>query len=227
MLPWRWDGGFQIPRDARRANLRTAHDSGLFPVSSVPLGQRDHVRSGVGSLVSLDGRANSLTSGFFWVAISQSKSRSFSPPRLAGCHGDAEGSPTRPGELARSSGASVSSVQAVASPWQGRARATRVPHHRAGGWAAAAPFLVTSLTRFILLRGATTSPRTATYLKSYLKKKKKKFIYVRVHMLSVCGSQKMVLDFLELELQVVVSHPEWVLGTELRSSARAVCILNG
>jgi hypothetical protein len=46
-------------------------------------------------------------------------------------------------------------------------------------------------------------------------------------MLSVCGSQKMVLDFLELELQVVVSHPEWVLGTELRSSARAVCILNG
>lgn len=62
-------------------------------------------------------------------------------PRLAGCHGDAEGSPTRPGELARSSGASVSSVQAVASPWQGRARATRVPHHRAGARHAVLPYM--------------------------------------------------------------------------------------
>lgn len=92
--------------------------------------------------MSLDGRVNSVTSGF--LGSDQPIKVPLLFPRLAGCHGDAEGSPTRPGELARSSGASVSSVQAAASPWQGKARATPVPHHRAGGWAAAAPFLVTS-----------------------------------------------------------------------------------
>lgn len=51
-------------RDARRANLGTAPESCLSPASCFPLGQRDHFRSDVGSLVSLDGRANSLTSGF-------------------------------------------------------------------------------------------------------------------------------------------------------------------
>lgn len=31
---------------------------------------------------------------------------------------------------------------------------------------------------------------------------------------------------LELELQVVVSHPVWVLGTTLESSVQAICALN-
>lgn len=141
VLPWRWDGGVPIPRDARRANLEIAPESRLFLASSLPLGQRDHFRSVLGSLVSLDGRANSFTSGFL-LGHDQPIKVPLPFPRLAGCHGDAEGSPTRPGELARSSGASVSSVQVAASPWQGRARATRVPHHRAGAWAAAAPSLV-------------------------------------------------------------------------------------
>lgn len=35
-----------------------------------------------------------------------------------------------------------------------------------------------------------------------------------------CGAQKRVLDFLELELKVIVSSLIWVLGTEFRSSAR-------
>lgn len=34
------------------------------------------------------------------------------------------------------------------------------------------------------------------------------------------------VGFLELELQVVVNYPVWVLRTELRSSARAVCAFN-
>lgn len=38
--------------------------------------------------------------------------------------------------------------------------------------------------------------------------------------------QKRVPDLLELELQTVVSHPVWVLGTELRSSVRAAIVLN-
>lgn len=36
-----------------------------------------------------------------------------------------------------------------------------------------------------------------------------------------CGSQKRVLDPPKLVLEVVVNHPVWVLGNELRSSARA------
>lgn len=34
--------------------------------------------------------------------------------------------------------------------------------------------------------------------------------------------QKRVLDLLEMELQILVSSPVWVLGTELRSIARTV-----
>lgn len=34
------------------------------------------------------------------------------------------------------------------------------------------------------------------------------------------GGQR-ALDLLELEIQVVVSHSTWVLGSELRSSGRA------
>lgn len=64
VLPWRWDGGVKILRDARRANLGNAHEFCLFPASSLPLRQRHHFRSSVGSLVTLDRRANSLTSGF-------------------------------------------------------------------------------------------------------------------------------------------------------------------
>jgi hypothetical protein len=36
-----------------------------------------------------------------------------------------------------------------------------------------------------------------------------------------CGDQKRVLDLLELELQVVMNHPIWVLGTKLGSPGRA------
>jgi hypothetical protein len=39
-------------------------------------------------------------------------------------------------------------------------------------------------------------------------------------------SQKRVSDNLQVELQVVVSHLLWILGTKLRSSRRAMCILN-
>lgn len=35
-----------------------------------------------------------------------------------------------------------------------------------------------------------------------------------------------VSDPLDLDLQVVMRHPAWVLGMELRSSARAVYALN-
>jgi hypothetical protein len=38
--------------------------------------------------------------------------------------------------------------------------------------------------------------------------------------------QKRSSDPLEIELQVVVSHLTWVLGTELRSSGRTVCSFN-
>lgn len=48
--------------------------------------------------------------------------------------------------------------------------------------------------------------------------------HLELILISICvcayRRQKMVLDPLELELQVVVSHPESVLGTELRSSGR-------
>lgn len=36
------------------------------------------------------------------------------------------------------------------------------------------------------------------------------------------GDQKRMLDVLKLELQVVLSCPVWMLGTEFRFSARAV-----
>lgn len=39
------------------------------------------------------------------------------------------------------------------------------------------------------------------------------------------GSPK--LDPQELQLQIVVSHLTWILGTELRSSERAASVLNG
>lgn len=58
-----------------------------------------------------------------------------------------------------------------------------------------------------------------------------KFIFIFMYMyLSVChmcvdasGDQKRVSDFLGLELQVIVSHLAWVLGTELESSGRTAC----
>lgn len=34
------------------------------------------------------------------------------------------------------------------------------------------------------------------------------------------------LDPLDLELQVIVNHSTWILGTDLKSSARAANILN-
>lgn len=40
------------------------------------------------------------------------------------------------------------------------------------------------------------------------------------------GNQKSVSDILELKLQVVVSHPTWVLGSELRSFRRPAHSLN-
>lgn len=40
------------------------------------------------------------------------------------------------------------------------------------------------------------------------------------------GVQKRTLNPLELDLQVVVSHQTCVLGTKLRSFARAECTLN-
>lgn len=43
--------------------------------------------------------------------------------------------------------------------------------------------------------------------------------------LGVCGSQKCWTP-LEQELQVAMSHPKQVLGTELRSSGIVVCVLN-
>lgn len=39
-------------------------------------------------------------------------------------------------------------------------------------------------------------------------------------------AQKMTLDFLELELQAVMSCPMWVLALELKSFSRAVCALD-
>lgn len=49
---------------------------------------------------------------------------------------------------------------------------------------------------------------------------------MHVHMCVVAyGIQKTVLDILELELQEIVSHPIWVLGTELRSSERVAYAL--
>lgn len=39
---------------------------------------------------------------------------------------------------------------------------------------------------------------------------------------SACGGKKRVCDALKIELQDVVSHMKWTLGTEARPSARAV-----
>lgn len=41
-----------------------------------------------------------------------------------------------------------------------------------------------------------------------------------------CGFQKHAEDALELELQAIVSYLAWLLGTELGSSAKAVCAFN-
>lgn len=38
--------------------------------------------------------------------------------------------------------------------------------------------------------------------------------------------QKWALELLELEMQMVVSHPTWMLGTGLRDSGRATNTLN-
>lgn len=43
---------------------------------------------------------------------------------------------------------------------------------------------------------------------------------------SVCGDQKRTLDLLRLELQVVASHPVWILGTDLVSSGKTGSIPN-
>ena len=48
-----------------------------------------------------------------------------------------------------------------------------------------------------------------------------------VHMSAgVYGGHKLVPEFPELELQSVMSHLMWVLGTELESSVRPVHTLN-
>lgn len=41
-----------------------------------------------------------------------------------------------------------------------------------------------------------------------------------------CGVQKEVPDQLELELQVVMCYPLWVLGTKLGFSEKAVHVFN-
>ena len=52
------------------------------------------------------------------------------------------------------------------------------------------------------------------------------FLYVCGYVpVNVLGDQKRELDLLELELQVVVSHPRWVVGSKLRSSAEAAPLL--
>lgn len=40
------------------------------------------------------------------------------------------------------------------------------------------------------------------------------------------GGQEEASDPLELDLHVILSHPPWVLGTELDASARAASVLN-
>jgi hypothetical protein len=42
-----------------------------------------------------------------------------------------------------------------------------------------------------------------------------------VHALEDAGGSQKASNALELELQAVMSHPEWVSGIKLRSSARA------
>jgi hypothetical protein len=61
------------------------------------------------------------------------------------------------------------------------------------------------------------------------------YVYVCVCVLYACGYVHMSTGAqrgekhrfpLELELQMVVVYPAWMLGTELGSSVRAVCALN-
>lgn len=40
------------------------------------------------------------------------------------------------------------------------------------------------------------------------------------------GDQNRILDPVELELEVVVSHPMWVLGIKLRFYGRAISVLH-
>ena len=53
-------------------------------------------------------------------------------------------------------------------------------------------------------------------------------VLVLAYAMYVCvsGGQKSVLDPLELEFQVVMSCPMWMLGTELGFSGRAPATLN-
>ena len=49
------------------------------------------------------------------------------------------------------------------------------------------------------------------------------------HVLCICsahGVQKRASQPLEMELEMVMSHPIWALGTEPRSSARSASVLN-
>lgn len=66
--------------------------------------------------MSLEGRAKMLTHPLpdFCISSDQPIKVPLLFPRLAGCHGDAEGASTRPEELVRFSGTSVPSVQAAA-----------------------------------------------------------------------------------------------------------------
>lgn len=116
VLSWRRDGGLQTPREAWRANLGTVHESRFFPTANLPSGQGDHSRSGVRSLVSLAGLAKMLSHSLpdSCIGSDQPIKVPLLFPRLARCHGDAEGASTRPEELVRFSGASVPSVQAAA-----------------------------------------------------------------------------------------------------------------
>ena len=51
------------------------------------------------------------------------------------------------------------------------------------------------------------------------------YVWVCVPECNTSGGQKRVLDSQDLMAQAVVSHPVWVLGTELWSSERAASIL--
>jgi hypothetical protein len=51
------------------------------------------------------------------------------------------------------------------------------------------------------------------------------WVYAHVNADAFWG-QQMVSDSLKLELQMVVSHQPWSLGTKLKSSARTAYVLN-
>lgn len=40
-------------------------------------------------------------------------------------------------------------------------------------------------------------------------------MFKRLIILGACGGQKGILGLMELDFQVVLSHPAWLLGTEL------------